>query len=194
MKELQKIFKYRLENQLFGDGDGNGDGSGNVDPNQSDPQTEPTVSKALYDKAASELAALKKQNRELMNAEQRAKADQEEKDQKLQELMNFKNKSIIKNNLLTTGMEEKYVNEISDVLVTGDMDKIAEVISKSIKETLKAKDKEIQKLQLENTKRPSSAGNNNNDNGEITIDSLKGKTLDEIQKIVNEHPELKTNF
>ena len=74
------------------------------------------------------------------------------------------------------------------------MDKIAEVISKSIKETLKAKDKEIQKLQLENTKRPSSAGNNNNDNGEITIDSLKGKTLDEIQKIVNEHPELKTNF
>ena len=57
MKELQKIFKYRLENQLFGDGDGNGDGSGNVDPNQSDPQTEPTVSKALYDKAASELAA-----------------------------------------------------------------------------------------------------------------------------------------
>lgn len=190
MKELQKIFKYRLENQLFGDGDGNGDGSGNVDPNQ----TEPTVSKALYDKAASELAALKKQNRELMNAEQRAKADQEEKDQKLQELMDFKNKSIIKNNLLTTGMEEKYVNEISDVLVTGDMDKIAEVISKSIKETLKAKDKEIQKLQLENTKRPSSAGNNNNDNGEITIDSLKGKTLDEIQKIVNEHPELKTNF
>lgn len=83
MKELQKIFKYRLENQLFGDGDGNGDGSGNADPNQSDPQTEPTVSKALYDKAASELAALKKQNRELMNAEQRAKADQEEKRSKI---------------------------------------------------------------------------------------------------------------
>lgn len=177
--------KFSLDIQLFAEGEGGGEGEGGKG-------AEETVSKAMYDKAAGEIARLKKELRGKMTAEEQAKRAQEEKDEEIKELKEFKLKSE-----LVSGLSEAFGKDVSakiaDSYLSGDANKFAEALSKAFKDSTQALNDEISQLKLKGMDKPG-AGSNGGEGGTITKEQFAKMNIDERIALKISNPELFAQF
>lgn len=94
------------------------------------------VSKAQYDKLASEHAALKKQHRATMSEEERKEADRQAEQEalraELEELRHDRKVAGYKANYLAMGYDEALASESAEALATGDVDTVFANIRKYV--------------------------------------------------------------
>lgn len=96
--------------------------------NKPNPAKSSTVSKALYDKTASELAALKKQIRSRMTEDEQKEADRTANEEamraELAELRHEKTISTYKAAYLSLGYDDKLASDAASAMTDGDMDTV----------------------------------------------------------------------
>ena len=118
---MNRFIKLNL--QLFaepGDGGEGGD----------DPTTAPeTVSKAMYDKLATQYAEAKKQLKAKQTDDEKELEEQRLKDEELEELRAEKKKSTIINGLLKQGIADEDSTKIAIAVLSGDVDEITKAIT-----------------------------------------------------------------
>ena len=143
------------------------------------------VSKAQFDKTASEVASYKKQLREKMTEEEATKAKEaEEKAQlmaRLEELENERTVSGYVNSYLGLGYEEKLAKATAEAMAKGDM----ETVFKNQKIHLENIEKNVKAELLKKTPAPKP----NSDNGSMTLDEFKKMSMPDRHKFSVEHPE-----
>lgn len=169
--------------QLFAEGGEGGEGEGN---NVITPQAESTVPKAHYDKLASELAGLKKQIKAKESEEETKAREQAEKDEKINDLLQYKNRSILEKGLMTSGIDSKTVEAISEAVLSGDMEKIAKVFGDAYSKSVSELKKENDALRLVQIDVPNGGTNSK----ETTLEDFKKMTVDEQISLKNSNPEL----
>lgn len=110
------------------------------------PAKSSTVSKALYDKTASELAALKKQIRSRMTEDEQKEADRKANEEamraELAELKHEKTISTYKAAYLSLGYDDKLASDAASAMTDGDMDTVFAIMkqhSVTSEKALKAK-------------------------------------------------------
>lgn len=188
LKDLVNPY-FRLSNlQLFSDdgsAGGNGDEGGNGDNGGENPII-PTVPKSQYDKLASQFSDLKKQVKAKETEDEKKAREQAEKDQEINELQQFKNKSILEKGLLTNGIDTESVELISEAVLSGDMESISKVFGEVYSKGVKELQKEIDALKLTQIDQP----NGSTQNKQITVEDYKKMTLDERIALKNSNPEL----
>lgn len=179
---------FKLTNlQMFaegGEGGDGGEGSGVTPP------AEPTVPKAHYDKLASELAGLKKQIKAKESDDEKMAREQAEKDAEINDLLQFKNKSILEKGLLTSGIDSKSVESISEAVLSGDMEKISKAFGEVFSKSLSELKKENEALKLAQIDVPNGGTNSK----ETTLEDFKKMTIDEQISLKNSNPELFTTL
>lgn len=143
------------------------------------------VSKAQFDKAASEAASFKKQLREKMTEEEANKAKEaDEKAQlmaRLQELETERTIGVYVNSYLGLGYDEKLAKETAKALAEGNM----ETVFKNQKIHLESAEKNLKAELLKMTPAPQI----NNENNGVTLEGLKKMTSAERHQFYVEHPE-----
>ncbi len=117
--------------------------------------TKGTVSKATFDKTASDLAAMKRQLRERMTEDEQAKQDRETEHQKImEELESLRKKDAINQHLgryLKLGYDEALAQDTAESMVAQDFDRVYA----NQQAFLSAHDKAMQKqMVMANDKRP----------------------------------------
>lgn len=168
---------FKLTNlQLFSEG-GEG-GEGDVIPL--------TVPKDQYDKLASEFAGLKKQIKAKESEEETKAREQAEKDEKINELLQYKNKSILEKGLMTSGIDSKSVESISEAVLSGDMAKISKAFGDVYSKGMSELKKENEALKLSQIATPDGSTSNK----EVSLEDFKKMTLDEKIMLKNSNPEL----
>lgn len=117
--EIKKLFRYPLNIQLFAEG--NGDGEGNGSTPQDNHESKETPSKEAYeklknefDKTASELAKIKREQKAKMSEDEKLKAEQQEREAHYQELERKVLKSDMQNELINSGLDNKSISKILD--------------------------------------------------------------------------------
>lgn len=112
------------------------------------------VSKAQFDKTASEVAAWKKKHNDLLSADDRKKAEDAERikamEDELTSLRRDKNVSENKAKLIALGYDDALATETAEAIVDGDMTKMMENQSKF----LTAHDQKIKETQMKATPTP----------------------------------------
>lgn len=110
------------------------------------PAKSSTVSKALYDKTASELAALKKQIRSRMTEDEQKEADRKANEEamraELDALRHEKTISTYKAAYLSLGYDDKLASDAASAMTDGDMDTVFAIMkqhSVTSEKALKAK-------------------------------------------------------
>lgn len=155
------------------------------------PQEE-QISKALYDKLASEYAKYKKdmkaKERANMTAQELKDAEAEDVRKELETLKkeNAKSKAISKLNKIQ-GNDETIEN-IAQALVDNDIEIVIDNVLKLVESATSEANKRVETMQLETTRRPS-IGDNSSSN-QITPKTFKEMTIDERIKLKINNPEL----
>jgi hypothetical protein len=178
---------YTLDLQLFADGAGETSTAGtesNVEETTI-PQEE-KVSKGLFDKTSAELARYKKMYQAKLTDEEKSKIKEQELQNELEELRREKKHSSIVAGLSKTDLDEKTIGNVATAFVEGDIEGFTKTLIKGLKDALKVKDDEIQRLQLEATERPSQEGSNP---VVYTREDVSKMSIEEKQKLFNENPE-----
>lgn len=144
------------------------------------------VKKEVFDKTASDLAALKKKDRENLSETERLKAEQEEQLKEMQEELNKlkqeKQLGEFKANFLSLGYDEKLAIDTATAFMSGDYAKVfanQKAFQESIEKRVKA---EI----LKGTPSPNGSGSVNN---QKTKDDLRKMSAEERYKFSVEHPD-----
>lgn len=180
--------KFPLDIQLFAEGGDGGEGGDSGDGGSH----EETVSKAMYDKVAGEVARLKRELKGKMSDEEKSKLAQEEKDKQIKELQDYKFRSE-----LVSGLSDAFGKEASESIaesyLSGDAKKFAEAMSKAFTDSTKALNDEISQLKLKAMDKPGS-GSNGGDGGTVTKEQFDKMNIDERIKLKNENPELFKEF
>lgn len=150
-----------------------------------DPDYSGYVSKDLYDKTASELAAKKKELRQKMTDDEAAKEkEKEEREQLEKEYAELKRKTLISENkakLLTMGYEEKLAEETAEAIVDGDTAKVLANQQKN----LEAYGKKVRTEALKDTPKPQGDG----EGKDMTLQKLRSMTPQERYNYSQSHPE-----
>lgn len=155
------------------------------------PQEE-QISKALYDKLASEYAKYKKdmkaKERANMTAQELKNAEAEDFRKELETLKkeNAKSKAISKLNKIQ-GNDET-IESIAQALVDNDMESVINNVLKLVESATSEANKRVETMQLESTRRPN-IGDNSSPT-QITVKEFKQMTIDERIKLKVENPEL----
>ena len=118
------------------------------------PEAAPSVSKAVFDNTASELAKVKKQLREKQTADEAAEAERAERDaaiqQELTDLRREKTLSTHKASFLALGYDEKLAAEAAEAMTDGKTADVFAAIGRNL-ETVK---KNAETAALDGTARP----------------------------------------
>lgn len=149
--------------------------------------TESTVSKEQFDKVTSELAKYKKQNRDLLSEDERRKADDKEKDDKIAQLEKLVAKSNLKSSLSIHG--EEYSEKISEALSSGNLEETVKLFNKLVDDRVSKVQKEFDDFKLNSVQQPSPNGSTNN-GGTMTKEEFKKLSLDEQINIKVNQPEV----
>ena len=149
--------------------------------------TEKTVSKALFDKQASELANYKKQLKARMTAEEQAKIEMQEKENEINSLKAFKRSSELTTGLIGS-LGAEHSKSISDAIVGGETESIITAINEAFNKLLKAKDDEIANLKLDAMNQGSNGSNSGSEN--VTVADFRKMSIDERIALKNQNPSL----
>jgi hypothetical protein len=175
---MNRFIKLNL--QLFaepGDGGAGGD----------DPTTTPeTVSKAMYDKLATQYAEAKKQLKAKQTDDEKALEEQRSKDEELEELRAEKKRSTIINGLLKQGIQDEDTTKIAEAILSGDVDKITSTIANMYKNSTTDLQKQIDELKVTGIDTPSGSTQAK----EKTVEDYSKMTLDERIELKNSNPDL----
>ena len=140
------------------------------------------VKKELFDKGASEIAALKKQLAEKMTDEEAAKAAKEaadaERDNLIKELQRKNSISENEKLLLKQGYSAELANSLAEALTDGDTAKQLELMAKHDAEREKALRAEI----LRANPKPGGGGDGEEDDKSVTMAKAYGDRLAEKRK------------
>jgi hypothetical protein len=155
-----------------------------------EPDVSGTVSKAVFDKTASELAAVKKQLREKQTDEE-AKAAQEAADRAalIERAEKAENALAVSNYVsayVAMGYEEKLAKSTAEAMVKGD----TETVLKNQKAHLEAREKALRTELLMQTPPPASGG----PDAAMKKEEFAKLSLPEKQKFATENPEIYQSF
>lgn len=145
------------------------------------PEVEPqeeVISKKVYDK---KVAELNKKLKEKMSEEEKRDQEYQEKLEELETLRLKDAQNTLITGLVDHGIDKKEADKISNAIITGDFEAIAKSFGEtfnSMKETL---NKEIEKVKLESTERPSSEAGDAPKT--MTKEEFSKLSLEEKQKI-----------
>lgn len=143
------------------------------------------VSKATFDKTASELAAAKKSLKEKMSEEEaKALKDAEEKAELLARVKQLEDEKMLNtyvNSYLAMGYDEKLAKSSAEALVKGDM----ETVFKLQRTHAETQEKTLRAELLKQTPQPQGG----NSGSEVTVEKFQKMSLIEKQKFATENPE-----
>lgn len=149
-----------------------------------DPDYSGYVKKDVFDKTASELAATKKELKDKLSDEEKAKLEAEQKSQELQanyeKLLRESNISKATAKFLALGYDDKLAAETAEAYVDGDTEKVFANQQKA----QAAFEKKIRADALKNTPKPTPDG----DSKTMTLKQLRAMTLQERYQYSVEHP------
>ena len=150
-----------------------------------DPDFSGHVKKDVFDKTASELAALKKQLREKMTddevAKQKEKEEREELQAKYDKLLRKSEVAENKAKLVAIGYDEKLADETAEAMADGDLEKV--FINQ--KKHLDTFEKKVRAEALKDTPKPTPDG----DTKTMTLEKLRKMSGSERYAYAMEHPE-----
>ena len=174
MKVEKSKLLLPLNIQMFADGDGgNGDGGNPPEPKTYSEdeykkiQDELSKMKASFDKASSDLAEEKKQNKAKMSEDEKRKVEDEEKQKRFDEMETKLKKYELKASL-SKCFEETEIDEIVEAVVSNDTSKLAELISKSQEAYKKKVQDEAKKEFSKSAKIPGGNGSGDDNEDENT--------------------------
>lgn len=151
-----------------------------------DPDYSGYVSKDIYDKTASELAAKKRELRQKMTDDEAAKEkEKEERERVEREYAELKRKTAISENkaqLIAMGYDEKLAEETAEAIVDGDT---AKVLANQ-KKNLDAYGKKVRTEALKDTPKPAGG---DGDGNTMTLTKLKRMSPQERYEFSKNHPE-----
>ena len=143
------------------------------------------VKKDVFDKTASELAALKKQLKEKMTDDEAAKLREQEERAELQEKYEklLRESEVAKNKakLVGLGYDDKLADETAEAMADGDLEKV--FINQ--KKHLDTFEKKVRAEALKDTPKPTPDG----DSKTMTLDKLRKMSPAERAVFYQEHPE-----
>lgn len=150
-----------------------------------DPDYSGYVKKETFDATASELAALKKKNKEQLSEEERKAAEMAEKFSSMEEELNSlrtdKQISEYKAKFIAQGYEEKLAEDTAKAMAEGDTAKVFANQSKFLEEY----GKKIKADVLKDTPKPPAGGGDES----MTLEKLKTLSDVEYNKFAVEHPD-----
>lgn len=150
-----------------------------------DPDYSGHVKKEVFDKTASELAAVKKQLKEKMTDDEAAKQKEQEEREELQskyeKLLRESEISKNKSKLLALGYEEKLADETAEAMADGDLDKVFT----NQKKHLDSVEKRVRAEALKDTPKPTPDG----DSKTMTLENFRKLSAAERHAFSVEHPE-----
>nr|DAN86598.1 MAG TPA: protein of unknown function (DUF5446) [Caudoviricetes sp.] len=151
-----------------------------------DPDYSGYVSKDIYDKTASELAAKKRELRQKMTDDEAAKEkEKEERERVEKEYADLKRKTAISENkaqLIAMGYDEKLAEETAEAIVDGDT---AKVLANQ-KKNLDAYGKKVRTEALKDTPKPAGG---DGDGNTMTLAKLREMSLQDRFEFSKNHPE-----
>lgn len=143
------------------------------------------VKKEIFDKTASELANKKKELKEKMTEDERAKQKEQEERELLQtnyeKLLRETNISKNKAKLLALGYDETLAEETAEAMIDGNSEKVFENQKKHIASV----EKKVKAEALKNTPKPNPDGNNEN----MTLEQLRKLSPQERYEFSKNYPE-----
>lgn len=180
---------FKLSNlQLFSEG-GDGDGGGDVKT-----PAEQSVPKKEFDKLASELASIKREQKEKLTLEQQKELEIQERDTKIAELEKKITKSTLESGLSTSGLDPKYVKSLTDAILDGDTDSIIKNLNKALEEINSKHNQELESVKLDSTPRPANGTNGSEGEKEITKEDFDKMSYLEKIELKEKQPELCKKF
>jgi len=175
---MNKLIKLNL--QLFAEPDDGGNPSNNPTP------PEETVSKAMYDKLATQYAEAKKQLKAKQTDDEKALEEQKLKDEELEELRAEKKKSTIINGLLKQGIADEDSTKIATAILKGDVNEITGAITNMHKNSTTDLQKQIDELKVTGIDVPQGSGQSK----EITLEEFSKMSIDEKISLKISNPDL----
>lgn len=157
----------------------------NNSSNEEPREEEKTVSKKQYDKLASELAELKRQNKAKMSEEEQKEAEFRELQEKYQTTQKELQKNKVVNGLVSEFGEDN-AEKIAEAVVNGEVDKVTKLLSNFAKTTREAHEKALEEVKLQSTQTPNEQG----DTGSkpLTKEDYAKMNLDERNTLFKENP------
>lgn len=156
------------------------------------PTEEKTISKAEYDKLASELAKFKREakakEREKMSEEERQRAEYEDNKKELEALRKENSKSKAISKLSKTKASDELVEGLAEALVSNDTETIVESIVKLVESVTSATSKELETVKLGATPRPQQGDNTTTK--VPSVEDYKKMTIDERIQLKISNPQL----
>ena len=150
-----------------------------------DPDFSGHVKKEVFDKTASELAAVKKQLKEKMTddeaAKQKEKEEREELQSKYEQLLRKSEVAENKAKLVALGYDEKLADETAEAMADGDLEKV--FINQ--KKHLDTFEKKVRAEALKDTPKPTPDG----DSKTMTLEKFRKLSSEERAAFYEEHPE-----
>lgn len=150
-----------------------------------DPDFSGHVKKEVFDKTASELAAVKKQLKEKMTddeaAKQKEKEEREELQSKYEKLLRESEVAKNKAKLVALGYDEKLADETAEAMADGDLEKV--FINQ--KKHLDTFEKKVRAEALKDTPKPTPDGNSKT----MTLEKFRKMSPAERAAFYEEHPE-----
>ncbi|MFR7590221.1 MAG: hypothetical protein ACLUVC_02160 [Longibaculum sp.] len=195
LKELQnknRAHLLPLDIQLFAEGGDGGEGGSGGD-NITSP-AEQLVPKKEFDKLASELASIKREQREKLTLEQQKELEIQEKDTKIAELEKKITKSTLESGLSASGLDQKYVKSLTDAILDGDTDSIIKNLNKALEEIKTKHNQELEAVKLDSTPRPANGTNGGEGEKEITKEDFNKMNYLEKLELKEKQPELYKKF
>ena len=178
---------FKLSNlQLFSDG---GEGGG-AEPTP----TEPSVPKKEFDKLASELARIKREQKEKMTLDQQKELELKERDTRIAELEKEITKSTLKSGLSTSGLDSKHVESITNAILEGDTGNIIKSLNKALEEIDSKHKQELESVKLDLTPRPANGINGDGGEKEITKEDFDKMSYLKKLELKENKPELYKKF
>ena len=155
-----------------------------------EPDTGNTVSKATFDKTASELAAVKKQLREKQTDEEAKAAERAAKEAEIMaELEALRHEKLVgtyTTSYMAMGYDEKLAKATAEAMAKGD----TETVFKNQKLHLENREKALRTEMLQKTPSPAAGGNDT----AMKKDEFAKLTLAEKQRFAKENPEIYASF
>lgn len=163
-----------------------------ADPGEggSEPDPEPTISKKEYDKLASELARMKKENKAKMSLDEQKEQELKDKDARILELEKTVKLSNVKAGLSVAGLDDKQIDDISQAYIKSDDDAFIKALNTTLKTITTSHEKEMEDIKLQLTPRPGEGSNGGTDNSEITKEEFDKMSYQEMYDLKSKNPEL----
>lgn len=164
----------------------------NPNPQPTTEVEEKTISKAEYDKLASELAKFKREakakEREKMSEKERERAEFEDAKKELEALRKENSKSKAISKLSKTKASDELVEGLAEALVSNDMETVVDSIVKLVESVTSESNKELETVKLGATPRPQQGDNTTTK--VPSVEDYKKMTIDERIQLKISNPQL----